>query len=361
MKILFIGGLEPGQTSSMRMLELRGLGHEVRAVDAFERWNRIDPVSRRLQQWRCKGPTIDALNREVLSAIGGFDPELVWAEKQEYLRPETVEALKRTGARLLHYTPDPYFTLPWKRTKIMDQAMPLFDYLVTSKRYELDDYERLTAKVIYVPLGFSEASHRPVVPSSADAYRKFAGDVSFLGGWEPRREVLLDAIARNGVSLKVWGYGWDHLADGRVTPRRIFAMRRNSGGESFSIRRNPVLAAAVQGNEVYGDEYAWAISAARISVGFLRKICPDQHTTRTFEIPACGSMLLADRTDEHMDFFTEGVEAEFFDSEAELLDKIGFYLANEDARSRVAARGFERCHRSGYSYRSRIVTIMDAL
>lgn len=362
MKILFIGGLEMSQTSRMRMEVLERLGHDVRTVDAFERWNHVNPLTRRLQQWRCAGSMVDALNREVLDAASGFAPELVWAEKQEYLRPETFLSLRKQGARLLHFTPDPYFTLPWKRSRLMDEAMPLFDYLVTSKSYELDEYNRLPAKVIYMPLGFGESVHRPLLPASLAQFRKYASDVSFLGGWEPRREALLDAVARMpGVNLKIWGYGWDHLADGRLTPRRVFAMRRNSGGEAFTIRKNPRLAASVQGNEVYGDEYAWAISAARISLGFLRRICPDQHTTRTFEIPACGSMMLADRTDEHQAFFEEGVEAEFFGCESELLEKLGYYLENEEARARIAQRGYERCFRDGYSYQARMTKIMEQL
>ncbi len=362
MRILFIGGLQPGQTSRMRMLELEALGHEVKTVEAFNIWNDINPIKRRLQQWRCAGSIVDSLNREVIAAARSFRPALVWAEKQEYLRAETVEELKSSGARLLHYTPDPYFALRWKRTRLMDEAMSHFDYLVTSKAYELEEYRKLPAKVIYVPLGFSDVAHRPIIPASRAGFEKFASDVSFLGGWEPRREVLLDAVAaRGGVNLKVWGYGWDHLADGKLTPRRLFAMRRNSGGEPYSVKRNPRLAASVQGNEVYGDEYAWAISASKISLGFLRRICPDQHTTRTFEIPACGSMLLADRTDEHRDLFEEGVEAEFFDSEAELIEKLEFYLAHETERARIAQRGFERCFRSGYSYRSRVTEIMRTI
>ena len=57
---------------------------------------------------------------------------------------------------------------------------------------------------------------------------------------------------------------------------------------------------------MYADDYARALTGSQIGLGFLRKVCPDQHTTRTFEIPACGSMLLADRTDEHRGFFQEG-------------------------------------------------------
>ncbi|MGK2960750.1 MAG: hypothetical protein ACSLFK_01250 [Gemmatimonadaceae bacterium] len=121
MKILFIGGLQVSQTSRMRMEVLERLGHEVRAVDAFDRWNHLTPIRRRVQQWRCAGSVVDSLNREVAEAARAFSPELIWAEKQEYLRPETFMQLKRAGARLLHFTPDPYFALDWKRTRLMDE------------------------------------------------------------------------------------------------------------------------------------------------------------------------------------------------------------------------------------------------
>jgi hypothetical protein len=186
--------------------------------------------------------------------------------------------------------------------------------------------------------------------------------VSFLGGWEPRRETLLTAIAAaTGCRLKIWGYAWDHLRDGTFTPRRWWALRRNAGGEPYAIARNELLADSVQGGEVYGDEYIWAISSARISIGFLRKICPERHTTRTFEIPACGSMLLADRSTEHSELFQEGVEADFFSSQEELLEKVKYYLRNESIREKVALNGYRKCHDAGYSYRERVKSVLQAL
>jgi hypothetical protein len=226
----------------------------------------------------------------------------------------------------------------------------------------MEHYRDLGPRILYAPLAFSDIVHRPVLPAERSTYEKYASDVCFVGGWEPRREALLDAVAGlPDIKLKIWGYGWNHLADGRVTARRYFAMRRNSAGEPFKVRRNPRLAPAVQGAEIYDEQYSWAISAARISLGFLRKICPDQHTTRSFEIPACGSMMIADRTTEHLAMFEEGKEAEFFDDATELLDKLRYYLAHEDERKRVAQAGFERCFRDGYSYRSRVVEIMDTV
>ena len=73
---------------------------------------------------------------------------------------------------------------------------------------------------------------------------------------------------------------------------------------------------------MYADDYARALTGTKIGLGLLRQVCPDQHTTRTFEIPACGSLLLADRTAEHQEFFHEGQEAEFFASTEELLNKM---------------------------------------
>ena len=361
MKILFVGHLNVGQTSLMRMVSLQKLGHEVAAFNVQSLWDDTGWLSRRIQQRANRGPSISRLNASVIEAAHEFKPELVWAEKQEHLEPETLAELRSLNARLLHFTPDPYFTLSWKRTKLMDECMPMFDYLVTSKRYELDEYRSLGPQVVYMPLGFSYEVHRPLDPSNRDRAAKFSSEIGFVGGWEPRREELLTQLATSGHRVRIWGYAWDHLADGRWSPRRAYRLKLLAGDEPFSIRRNDALAPAIGGGEVYADEYAWSLSGAKIGVGFLRTICPDQHTTRTFEIPACGSMLLADRTDEHREFFEEGKEAEFFSSSDELVDKARYYLAHESERERVALAGYMRSIESDYSYDQRVAVVLSEL
>jgi spore maturation protein CgeB len=103
------------------------------------------------------------------------------------------------------------------------------------------------------------------------------------------------------------------------------------------------------------------VAGSQITLGFLRELNPDQHTTRSFEIPAIGGFMLADRTEDHREFFEEGKEAEYFTSDDEFRDKIRFYLANEAARERIAKAGHERCMTSGYSYEDRIRTVMGEL
>jgi spore maturation protein CgeB len=351
-KILFVGQVAPGQTSGMRANALAALGHEVVTVDSADPWSDSSYLGRHLQQRAERGPAIEGLNRAVRERAAELRPELVWAEKQEYLQPETIALLQRS-ARVVHFNPDPYFTIAWKRTRLADQCLGLYDLVFTCKRYELEQYSRACRQVLYLPLGFDERIHcpRPV---------DHPYDVVFVGGWEPRREQLLAMVARSGASLRIWGYAWDRHGPG-WSPRRWLRLRRLAGKERFSLRLAAELAGSVVGGEVYGEHYAEALSAGRMGIGFLRTVWPDEHTTRTFEIPACGSLLVADRSPEHQELFQEGVEAEFFSDGTELADKLRFYRGNPSVCARVAAAGRERCLKSGYSYRERLAAIWPSL
>ena len=353
MKILFLGPVHSGQTSLMRMRAVQRLGHEVRGVNTVEPWGRAKWLQRNLQRRIQRGAIIDSINAAVLDAARDFRPELIWAEKQEFLRADTLHRLRKSGARLVHFTPDPYFSLDWKRTRLMDDAIRVFDVLIYCKSYEREDYLRVGKPLVFMSLGYCDEVHRPL--TAMESYRS---TVAFLGGWEPRREVLLRQIAQAGIGLKIWGANWDFVHDGQWSPRRQIVLRQLAGNEPFRIRRDPLLASAHQGDELYADEYARALSGAGISLGFLRKVCPDQHTTRSFEIPACGSMLLADRSHEHRAMFEEGREAEFFDSASELMDKLKFYVSHPDVRRKVAAAGRERCTRSEYAYIHRLKHVL---
>jgi hypothetical protein len=265
-KILFLGAIGEGQTSAMRLRALRRLGHEVVGVETAAPWAKASWASRQAQRRLCRGPVVDEINRAALDAARSFAPDLIWAEKQEYLRPETVDALASGGAHRVHFTPDPYFCLSWKRTPLMDDAIGRFDTLVYCKRYEQADYAALGKPLVYMPLGYCDETHRPL--ASDDPQWRCA--VGFLGGWEPRRQRMLRSVAEAAPDTRIRGGYWEFLSDGRWTPQRQIILSRLAGGEPFRIGRDDLLASAWRGGEIYGDDYARALTGARIGLGFLR-------------------------------------------------------------------------------------------
>lgn len=340
----------------MRMNALRRVGADVTGLDSRSLWSQQTWLQRQVISRTERGKFVDQLNEELVQRAAEIKPEHIWFDKQEYVRPDTMETLQRLGAKLVYYTPDPYFTVAWKRTKLMDSCMPMFDLIITSKSYELDHFSTVGPKHFYLPLGYCDEVHRPMPVSDSEKVT-----LGFIGGWEPRRQAIIEKIVEHGVSTKIWGYAWDHLIDGRWSLRRYMRLRRLAGGDHWSLSKSGLLSNRIVSGEIYGDEYSKAISSASINLGFLRTICPDQHTTRSFEIPACGSMLLADRTTEHQELFEEGKEAEYFSSEDELVDKAVFYSKNKVSRQRIARNGLKRSRSSGYSYCDRMKSVLEVV
>ncbi|MBA3831437.1 MAG: glycosyltransferase family 1 protein [Chthoniobacterales bacterium] len=363
MRVLFVGYMGRGQTSGMRCAAFKRLGYDVAAVDAGTLWQGASYVARQLGQRLLHGQRIERFNARVVAVATRHEPQLVWAEKQEYLYPETIEALQKRGALTVHYNPDPYFSLDWKRTPLADACLTLYDIFVVTKRYELDDYRRYTrGQIVYSALGYDPVGHAPVTVPQDPSQR-----VVFVGGWEPRRERLLKLARLETEGVAVWGYGWALAQRSRLDILRAVRLGRlDPAHQLYFGMRHPSLAPAIRSGEgrngeIYEELYATAVGASAISLGFVREVCPDQHTTRTFEIPALGGFMLADRTQEHLELFEEGKEAEYFESAEEFSEKVRFYLANEGARSRIARAGHERCMTSGYSYDDRIRVVMASL
>jgi spore maturation protein CgeB len=93
---------------------------------------------------------------------------------------------------------------------------------------------------------------------------------------------------------------------------------------------------------VFESQLRAVVASAGINVAFVAKANRDQHTMRTFEIPACGGFMLAERTPFHTDLFREDEEAAFFGSTEELVAKAVDYLADAGRRRRVAEAGCRR-------------------
>ena len=337
MKIAFIGQLFKGSTSLDRVHSLQELGHEVIGIDtsAFTSTGpRVEmSVAHRLN-W---GRPICRINKyiETMTPQAGQDLDLLWFDKAKWVWPETISKLKeKTGAQVLHFTPDPHFLN--NRSRHFNRSLPLFDYVFTTKRYELEHYQRFGAKhIALIDQGFAPKCHFPRILTSAE-WDSYKSDITFIGHGEAWYVEILSALVRAGLRTKIWGPAW-HRHLGR-----------------------PEIRAAYQGGPLWGDDYAKALSAAKIGLGLLSKLASDQSTTRSFEIPACGTLLLAERTEEHENLYRDKIEAAFFSTADEAIALAKSFFSDEQQRLRVAKAGHERC-KNAYSNNDRMRQLLAQL
>ena len=353
-KTLYVGHLNPGQTSLMRADALERLGIKLVPFNARHFLEKSSFLERRISDVIERAPYLSLLNNELIKLAERERPNVVWFDKQEYIFGDTIKRLKQLGAFLVFYTPDPYFQHSWHQTRTMTANFPDIDLFVTTKSYELEQY-RTFGDTFYMPHGYCDRTHRNWNVPENDRI-----DFGFIGSWEPRREAFLERISERGLTLRIWGFGWDHVKTGRAGIRTKARLSRMANGAVYKIKKSEALAEHIYPGEVYADAYAQAISAARISPGLLRTtLYPDQHTTRTFEIPACGSMLLAERTTEHEELFEEDKEAVFFSEEEEMVEKAAWYTDHPKDREKITVAGYQRCLNSGYSYKERLREVFN--
>jgi hypothetical protein len=318
LKILYVGQLWEGGTCMERARVLGAHGWELLPLDVTPYLTRRSRIVQAAQDRALFGPEVYKLNRDLLAAAHSASAvDVVWIDKGRWVFPRTLEGIKsRTGACLVHYTPDPAFAAHTSRH--FDRSVPLYDLLVTTKRYEVPRYREAGARqVLFTWQGIDDRFVRNGLCGAIDGPHR--SGVVFIGHAEKHYGNVLAAVGQRHPGLKIWGYGWERF-----------------------VRKRPDLRACVRGGPLWGDDYAAGLAGGRVGLGLLSKYCPDQFTTRSFEIPAAGSLLIGERTAEHEQLFEEGNEAEFFSTIDELIDKIGFYLRSETARRRVAQQGRRR-------------------
>jgi spore maturation protein CgeB len=158
-------------------------------------------------------------------------------------------------------------------------------------------------------------------------------DIVFVGNWNEEREQCLSEL--RGYDLAIWGTEyWGRKC------------------------RDRFLRSCWKGHTAIGHEMTDICLASKVNLNILRLQNKGSHNMRTFEIPACGGFMLHERSEEALELFEEGKEAEYYGSIEEFKDKINFYLNNGDSRMKIAKAGYERCIKSGYSYSDRANRIL---
>ena len=335
-RILFLGDGFHGSTSVQRVRAFKQSGHEVQFLPREGGFQGATSFYRRLRH-RLRIPCESSReNARLVNAVTSFEPDVVWIEKGLTVRLSTLRRIKaqRPGVLIVSFSADDMMN-PLNQSVYWRQCFPDYDVHVTTKTPNIDEFiQRGARSVVFMAKSYDPSTHRPVVLSEED-WRQYRSEVTFVGSFERERFESMAFLAARGVAVRVWGNGWSGV-----------------------VASSPNL--RVEGQPLYGEEYAKVINAARISLCFLRKMNRDRQTARSVEIPACGAFMLAERTEEHQALFQEGVEAAYFGSNEELLAQTLHYLAHEEDRVRVAGAGRQRCLDSGYSHAARLENVLRA-
>ena len=326
MKAAYIGILSPGSTSKMRAETLESL-----TPDSV--WTRIDtdpPLQQSAKVWRSaayrmkRGPAMDRINRSVREALTGTAFDLVWLDKAVFLDEQTMGVIRSVAHRMVHFTPDTAFYA--NRSAHFERTMPLYDLLVTTKSFELEKYHAQVSaeRVMLTTQGYDPNVHFP--RNGPEDRRR---EAVFIGFAEPDRERCVATLLEADVPVRLGGIGW-----GRFVRK---------------WKDHPSL--RFDGEAIFGDSYATLLSRAWIGLGLLTKRLPELHTTRTFEIPACGGVLATERTADTSGMFADD-EALFFEDYESLAQRISALFRSEDisVMEKIAAAGTRRVTADGRDY-----------
>ncbi len=330
LRIGYVGSLEPGGTCYSRMLALQSVEAAVFPFDTDPAL-KIRGPARWLEHFPGLGAGSRRLNRELLSFAREQRLNFIWIDKGQWVSAATLRALRRAGVRLAHHVTDALWPrnlrLQLTRLRLAANAH-LYDHFVTSNERDFQRLQRvMPGRVGLTQLGYDERRFAAAAIDDPALVARWQRDVIFVGHHEPGTERGIVALIDAGMPVQVFGRRWLERA-----------------------RANPKLVGFV--NDNLGDlEYVWTLKLARIGLCFVSEWNYNQTAGRSYEIPACGTFLLAPRTAEHQRHYREGVEAEFFGNETELVSKVRHYLGDDTARRSVAAYGRERCVTSGYSWR----------
>jgi hypothetical protein len=238
----------------------------------------------------------------------------------------------------INYYPDVHFD----HSGMDHDSLDLYDHFFTTKSFQLSALEQRlgSGRVSFLHHGYSSLAHRP----GREPVREedCLSDCGHVGNFSRSKAFWLEAIVRRlpKIELRIAGSGWKENTVGTALER------------------------CALGHQLSGDFYAWFVQRVRVNLAFhsgpsVDGEWQDNVSTRTFEIPACKGFMLHIDNDEVRGLFEPGKEIDVFADEAQLCDRIEYYLARPDLRRDMIERAFARCV-PAYSYdaRAKIIAAM---
>ncbi|WP_242344776.1 CgeB family protein [Anaeromyxobacter terrae] len=338
MKIMVVGYFHSAHWEPASVEALARLGHHVVGFDMARYWGKdyASRVVRRLQPRLA----FARANRDLVAAVRKERPDAVYCRRSIEISADTLRTIRAdAGAVLVSYmNDDPFgFRRGHPMWRAFVEAIPEYDVHLVFREVNVPEFHAHGARRCRVLLPyFVPELHRRLAVTEEDRAR-YGCDAIFIGhGAVDHRVAFLRKAAEAGCRIKVFGPHWS----GPAAPKRLGGIEVRGG--------------------VFGEEYVKAINAARVCLCFYDHGNRDALTTRNMEIPACGSVLVAERTEAAMNVHVHGEEALFFDSPEEMIEHIRV-LRDPALRDRIGGAGLAWAAKGEHRVEARMAVVVDEI
>jgi spore maturation protein CgeB len=330
-KVLIVGQvLELGRTEEVYGRGFSALGCEVKHFSLQEAEPSL--VSRSFQDkvawrvaWQLRARSV---NQKLIEMAHQFKPDLTFVVAPSLIQPKSIQALQQHGLVFVFFTDNPLDQHHTHSNAWIRDGLPLWDAVFI---WSQELAKRLTEKgvknVFFHPFCSDVQYHFPQ-RKTHPIY-----DVAFIGNWDAsrKREQYLKSIS--DYQLVIWG------SESWITHCRETSIKGFCKGMCTYAEIPDIL------------------GSAKMGLNILRPQNERGHNIRTFEIPATGTLMLSERSQELLTLFEEDREAVYFSSPDELQKKVQYLLQNENLINSISEAGYSKAIKHQVSHRT--VELLD--
>lgn len=260
-------------------------------------------------------------SRSAAAAIRRHRPDVVLVIKGDRFDESVHEAMDAAGARRFLWLYDEV-----RRTRHDEQSLDRYEGLISYSPLDVAAFRASGRECLYVPNAFD-----PTMQPTP----RHTNQVLFIGARYPRRQHLMEALAKAGVPHLAVGRAWSRHPIDRARTWEWARPPVTSTRDIDRLEGYALTAGAPAAINIHGDQ--------------------DGFTMKTFEVPGVGGVQLVDR-DDVSEFYEPGREVLVFHNADELIDLSQRLIADDRWGDRIREAGRARTlAEHTFEHRARVV------
>ncbi len=284
------------------------------------------------------------VNAELLEIVKKERPDLTFFFMYtDQFIPDVLNEIRKYTKTLNWFADD-----KWRFDNFSKHWCRYFDHVVTTDPDALRKYQEIGFRGAVL----SQWAINDRVCKKGDEKKKY--DVIFVGQFNRYRKWVEKKLKKAGIDIV--GFGWDRTGVGNSN--------RVSYEEMIRLYNQSKIVLNLSNSITWDARFL--LSQPRAGIAYVKGyfMGSNKHKedikARFFEASGTGSFLLSYYVDHLEDYFVIGKEIAIYTDIDNMIDKITYYLENEEQREQIAHSGYIRTM-SDHTYRKRFAEIFKAI